>query len=164
MRRALPRVAAAIAWLAIAALLLGCPASLDAVGEEAPEGWVRIGTSEVAVEVADTPARQSRGLGYRDTLAWDTGMYFPYPRPVIPSFWMKGMRFSIDIVWIRKGRIVDVHHDVPFEPGGNGPTVRPREAADAVLEVPAGYARASGWRIGDRVAFERNPEAVRTAP
>lgn len=144
-------------------MLLGCPASLDAVADGEAEAWVRIGTSRVAVEVADTPAEQSRGLGYRDSLAWDTGMYFPYPRPSIPAFWMKGMRFSIDIVWIRKGRIVDLHHDVPFEPGGNGPTLRPREAADAVLEVPAGYARASGWRIGDRVEFERNAAFRRAA-
>ena len=136
-------------------LLAGCPASLDGVTADEPEAWVRIGTSAVAVEVADTPEKQQRGLGYRDSLAWDTGMYFPYPRAVMPSFWMKGMRFSIDIVWIRDGRIVDVHDSVPFEPGGNGPTVRPSEAADAVLEVPAGYSRASGWRIGDRVRFER---------
>lgn len=149
----LPRLlGAALAML----LLAGCPASLERASTEEPEGWVRIGTSEVAVEIADTPAQQQRGLGYRDSLDWDTGMYFPYPRAVMPSFWMRGMRFSIDIVWIRDGRIVDVHDNVPFEPGGNGPTLRPREATDAVLEVPAGYRRASGWRIGDRVRFERS--------
>ena len=134
--------------------LVGCPASLERAPEEVPEAWVRIATSEVAVEIADTPAKQQRGLGYRDELPWDHGMYFPYRQAVIPRYWMKGMRFSIDIVWIRAGRIVDLHHAVPFEPGSNGPTVQPREAVDAVLEVPAGYARASGWRIGDRVAFE----------
>ena len=152
MTHALPRLALA----AVTALLLaGCPASLERAPTEEPEGWVRIGTSEVAVEIADTPSKMQRGLGYRDSLAWDTGMYFPYPSAGIPSFWMRGMRFSIDIVWIRDGRIVDLHDNVPFEPGGNGPTVRPREAADAVLEVPAGYARMSGWRVGDRVRFER---------
>ena len=146
----------ALLGAALALLLLaGCPASLERSPAEEPEGWVRIGTSEVAVEIADTPAKQARGLGYRDRLDWDTGMYFAYPRAVMPSFWMKGMRFSIDIVWIRDGRIVDVHDNVPFEPRGNGPTVRPREATDAVLEVPAGYRQANGWRIGDRVRFER---------
>jgi len=144
-----------VALFAALVLALGCPASLEAEDGPGPEGWVSIGQRKVAVEVADTPEKQSRGLGYRDALDWDTGMYFPYPQPMIPSFWMRGMRFAIDIVWIRKGRIIDLHHDVPFEPGGNGPTVRPREAADAVLEVPAGYARASGWRIGERVQFER---------
>jgi uncharacterized membrane protein (UPF0127 family) len=120
-----------------------------------PDAWVEIGSKRVAVELADTADKQQKGLGYRDDLPWDHGMYFPYARPAFYSFWMKGMRFPIDIVWIRKGRIVDIHPEVPFEPNGNGPTVRPRELTDAVLEVPAGYAAASGWGIGDRVRLER---------
>lgn len=119
------------------------------------DAWVEIGSKRVAVELAQTPADQAKGLGYRDELAWGKGMYFTYAHPAFYSFWMRGMRFSIDIVWIRQGRIVDLHADVPFEAGGNGPTLRPREAVDAVLEVPAGYAAASGWRIGNRVQLER---------
>jgi uncharacterized membrane protein (UPF0127 family) len=68
---------------------------------------------------------------------------------------MKGMRFSIDIIWLRDGRIVGLEANVPFEKDGNGPTLRPSELVDAVLEVPAGYAAASGWRIGDPVRLER---------
>lgn len=139
--------------LLAATLLLGCPRSFE-TPEEAPDAWVTIGRQQVAVEVADTPTKQARGLGYRDSLDWDTGMYFPYDRPGMRSFWMRGMRFPIDIIWIRTGRIIDITHDVPHVPGENGPTVRPREAADAVLEVPAGYARARGWRVGNRVAFK----------
>jgi hypothetical protein len=84
-------------------------------------------------------------------------MLFPYEQPGFLPFWMKDMRFAIDIIWIRDGRIVDVAHSVPFDPEGPGPTVRPRELADSVLEVPAGYAAAQGWRRGDRV------EVVETA-
>lgn len=129
-----------------------------------PEAWVEIGSQRVAVELAETPEEQTKGLGYRDALAWDTGMYFPYARPAFYSFWMRGMRFSIDIVWIRQGRIVDLHAAVPFEPGGNGPTLRPRQIVDAVLEVPAGYAAASGWRIGDRVKLERTDASSPAVP
>jgi len=82
-------------------------------------------------------------------------MYFPYARPGFFGFWMKGMRFPIDIVFLREGRIVEIHPQVPFEQGGNGPTIRPRELVDAVLEVPAGYAAAKGWQRGDRVRFAR---------
>ena len=152
MRRARPfRLPASLLLL----LALGCQI---ASSEPEPEAWVEIGSKRVAVELAETPAEQNKGLGYRDQLAWGQGMYFPYERPAFYSFWMKGMRFSIDIVWIRQGRIVDLHSDIPFEPGGNGPTLRPREAVDAVLEVPAGFAAASGWRIGNRVRFERTAE------
>jgi hypothetical protein len=121
-----------------------------------PEGWVEIRGRRIAVEIAQEPAVQAKGLGARDGLAWDHGMYFVYDQPAFYAFWMKGMRFSIDIVWLREGRIVDLDVNVPFEPGGNGPTLRPSSLVDAVLEVPAGYAVANGWSIGDRVAFERN--------
>jgi len=117
-----------------------------------PEAWVTIGDARIATEIARDFATKARGLGGRDSLAWDHGMLFPYERPDFLAFWMKGMRFPIDIVWIRHGHIVDIAHRVPFDPqGGPGPTVRPRELADAVLEVPAGYAQAHGWRPGDRV-------------
>ena len=111
---------------------------------------------EVEVMVSD----QDRALGlmFRKSLPEDKGMLFVFERSAFHGIWMKNCRFPIDIVWIRQARIVDLHQDVPFEPGGNGPTVRPRQIVDAVLEVPAGYAAASGWRIGDRVKLERSDD------
>lgn len=129
--------------------------SADAIAGAAIEGRVEIRGRTIAVEIADSPAEQQKGLGERDDLAWDTGMYFPYAKPAFVAFWMKGMRFPIDIVFLREGRIVEIHPQVPFERGGNGPTIRPRSLADAVLEVPAGYAATRGWQPGDRVRFER---------
>jgi uncharacterized membrane protein (UPF0127 family) len=115
---------------------------------------VTIRGQRVNVEIVQTPEQQSLGLGRRDSLAWDHGMLFLYDEAGFYGFWMKEMRFSIDIVWIRGDRIVDITHRIPFTPGENGPTVRPREIADRVLEVPAGYAQARGWRAGDRVTLE----------
>lgn len=136
-------------------LLAGCPRTAE---ENVPEAWITIGSQRVASELANTPEKQSKGLGYRDSLDWGDGMYFPYDRAGIYRFWMRGMRFSIDIVWIRSGHIVDISRDVPFVPGENGPTVQSREAVDSVLEVPAGFAIASGWRIGDVVTVEATGE------
>ncbi|MBW2272729.1 MAG: DUF192 domain-containing protein [Deltaproteobacteria bacterium] len=129
-------------------------------GEGAPaEPSLRIRGQRVWLEIVRTRAEQSRGLGYRDSLAWDRGMLFPYDdRPDFHAFWMKGMRFDIDIVWIRDGRVIDIAHRVPHpapdDPTGTGSTVRPRELSDRVLEVPAGYAGAHGWQVGDPVAFD----------
>lgn len=126
----------------------------DAAGPP-PEGIVELRGREIPVEVADSAAEQEKGLGGRDALAWGTGMYFPYARPRFVAFWMKDMRFPIDIVYLRAGRIVEIHPQVPFERDGNGPTIRARSLVDAVLEVPAGQAAAGGWQVGDRVRFER---------
>lgn len=122
-----------------------------------PQDFVAIRGRRVSIELAETPEQQQRGLGERDALAWDHGMLFLYDDPGFYAFWMKGMRFDIDIVWLREGRIVDVSHRVQHVPGSNGPTVRPRELADAVLEVPAGYAEAHGWRPGDAARIELAP-------
>ena len=111
--------------------------------------------TRIALEIAATPADQRLGLGQRDSLPWNHGMLFVYDEPGVPRFWMKDMRFDIDIVWIRGDRIVDISHRVPHVPGGKGPTVAPRELTDRVLEVPAGCAAANGWRIGHRAILER---------
>jgi len=132
-------------------LLLGLAAC-----EATPDAWVEIRDARVAVELATDPIDQARGLGGRDGLDWDTGMYFVYDQAGFYGFWMKDMRFDIDIVWIREGRIVDLHPNVPHHPDGPGPTLRPAELADAVLEVSAGYAMAKGWQIGDRATLRRN--------
>jgi uncharacterized membrane protein (UPF0127 family) len=153
----LARARALLLVLTLVLTLCACQGSDLGLGESEPEpeGWVGIKGQRVAVEIAESPAKQALGLGQRDSLEWGKGMYFVYRRPAFYSFWMKGMRFSIDIVWIHKGRIVDLDTNVPFEKGGNGPTLRPNSLVDAVLEVPAGYSAASGWTIGDRVSFER---------
>ncbi len=141
----------AMGWLL--STLAGCGVfSTDAAS---PEAWIEIRGRRVSLEVADTPREQEKGLGERDSLAWNHGMYFEYDQSAFYAFWMKGMRFSIDIVWLRDNRIVDLDANVPFEEGGNGPTLRPSVLTDAVLEVPAGYAAAHAWQIGDRVVYQR---------
>ncbi len=137
---------------ALLALAIGCLPNGDP--NESPDAWVEIRGHRVAVEIADTREKQALGLGQRDELAWDHGMFFTYAKPAFYAFWMKGMRFSIDIVWILDDRIVAIDQSVPFEPGGTGPTLRPDSLVDAVLEVPAGNAAARGWRVGDRVVIE----------
>jgi uncharacterized membrane protein (UPF0127 family) len=73
---------------------------------------------------------------------------------------MKEMRFPLDIFWIKGGRIVMIKDRVrPMAPG------RPPEVftadAEAVLEVPAGFAAAKGIVVGDTVRFG---EAGRAGP
>jgi len=151
-------------------LALACdrPLTTATPDADAPDGWITIRGQRVALELAVTPAEQQLGLGRRDALPWDRGMLFLYREPGFPRFWMKDMRFDIDIVWIRDDRVVDISHGVPHVPGGNGPIVAPIELTDKVLEVNAGYAAAHGWRPGQRVALELHgpwpPESAASPP
>ncbi len=103
------------------------------------------------VEIADTDAKKERGLGKRDALAADHGMYFPFPSANRWIFWMKDMRFPIDIIWIQNGVVVDIDASVPVPTSEELETYSPSEPADAILELNAGVAAQIGIRAGDVV-------------
>lgn len=147
-----------IAQLLIGLLLGGCSGTLAARAEPLATATVRIREQTLRVEVAQTAAQKALGLGQRDALAPDHGMLFPYAKADTYAFWMKGMRFAIDIVWIRENRIVDISASLPPAHDGTLTQYRPRAPADQVLEVAAGYAARHGWAIGDAVTLEAAPD------
>jgi uncharacterized membrane protein (UPF0127 family)/2'-5' RNA ligase len=102
--------------------------------------------AELAVELADTPEARIRGLGYRDSLPAGQGMLFDK----VGGYWMKGMRFPIDIVFLTKeGRLLE-HHHMPLEPRRRIVFPESKEAAHA-LELPAGWCAEQGVQPGDMV-------------
>lgn len=109
------------------------------------------------VEVADSDAKREKGLGDRDSLPADHGMYFPFPAAQYWVFWMKGMRFPIDIVWIQGGKVVDISREVPVDASLPLKTYSPVDPADAVLELNAGTARQIGLQKGDEVVLTAKP-------
>jgi uncharacterized protein len=145
VRRTLILAAATVA-------LLGCG---DDATRSAPETIVRVGDASVRVEVADDEASREQGLSGRDELPPDAGMLFVLDTDR-PAFWMRGMRFPLDIVWIKHGRVVDITARIPTPgPGGGLPTYSPRPAANRALEVNAGWAARHGVRRGDPVRLYR---------
>jgi len=146
------RIRSALLALALGALACACGQS---AASSAPT--IKIRSDVVRVEVARTPEERARGLGGRKSLAPDAGMAFAFEEPGRPAFWMAGMYFDIDIVWIRGERVVDfserlLHPPPELDPLTAGlPQYRPREPADLALEVPAGTVHARGWERGDLV-------------
>jgi len=108
------------------------------------------GRVTINVEVARSPQAQTKGLGGRPSLKKGTGMAFPYNGPGLRGIWMKGMLIPIDILWIGEGRIVAIEANVP-PPSANRELAVFRHVADLVLEVPAGYVKEVGIRIGQSV-------------
>ncbi|MAI79117.1 MAG: hypothetical protein CL917_09270 [Deltaproteobacteria bacterium] len=137
-------------------ILSGCGETAARFNQGQPDAkaWVSIGHSRIPVELALTPEEQRLGLGERDTLSWGHGLLFVFDQPNFRRFWMKGMRFDIDIIWIRDGRISSIARDVRHVLGENGPTVMSSELVDQVLEVPAGFSQSQGWRKGQKVRIE----------
>lgn len=138
--------------LALATALLGCPPRRPAA--TLPHAVVSVAGHRIQVEVADSVAARIRGLSGREGLAADHGMLFPYAVAGRRGFWMKGMHFDLDLIWIRDKRIVDMTLRVPHAIGEFPPVYRPAEPVNMVLEVPAGTAQRLGWRRGDPVSVD----------
>ena len=113
--------------------------------------------SRINVLVADTPAERAAGLSGYDELPEDAGMLFVFAEPWQPSFWMKGMRFALDIIWIRDDTVVQIHAAVPPPPPDTPddqlPRYRPNHPITHVLELNAGAAARLGIAVGDRIAL-----------
>lgn len=117
---------------------------------------IEVGDLTIEAEVSDTGALRERGLGYRDGLEPGTGMLFVYEEPGPRSFWMKGMRFCLDIIWIESGRIVGAAENAcPVEGAADAdlPRYRSPEPVRYVLEMPAGWMAENGFAAGTPVTI-----------
>ncbi len=104
----------------------------------------------IRVDIADTPEKREAGLSGRESLAQDEGMLFVFPEDGIYAFWMKDMRFSIDILWIsHAGMVVELQKSV--SPETYPATFVPSKDARYVLELPSGWIEAHIVEIGDIV-------------
>lgn len=111
---------------------------------------VRIGEALIDCFEAHTPGEHSVGLSQTESLAPGSGMLFFYPNEAERSFWMpKGMRFPLDIVFISDFHKI-THICENAAPGSAGYTARARY----VLEVPAGFCKQVGIRVGSYIALE----------
>lgn len=118
---------------------------------------VRIHGHVFRVDVADTNELQTLGLGGREHLGPQDGMLFVYADRGKRTFWMRGMRIPIDMIWLDNHRVVHIEHDVPPPAPGTPlaalPTYAPEAPANLVLELAAGRAKAVGLHVGDQVDF-----------
>lgn len=119
---------------------------------------VVIGGVAFDAEIADTPELRGKGLGERDSLAPQSGMLFVFPDGHTTSFWMKGMRFPLDFVWIGADcRVADITERVANAEPGTSDSALPlyNSAAPAAytFEINAGEVQRFGIRIGDAVRF-----------
>ncbi len=120
-------------------------------------GQVKIGETAVNVEVADSPELRAMGLGGRERLDANSGMLFIFSKPMKARFWMKNMKFPLDLIWIRNNEVVDILKNIP-NPAPNTedsqlPVYEPKTEVDRVLEANSGFADSHNIKVGDKVIF-----------
>lgn len=116
---------------------------------------VIINNVKINVEVADTQEKRSRGLSGRDTLASNSGMLFIFKTEDKYPFWMKGLSFPLDFIWIKNDTIVDLSSDVPPPiPNQTDQSLSiysSKVPINKVLEVPAGTIVNLNIKVGDKI-------------
>ncbi|MBP9702995.1 DUF192 domain-containing protein [Candidatus Woesebacteria bacterium] len=114
---------------------------------------ITLGSHELVVELAQTPAHWEKGLSDRTSLQGIDGMLFLFPHYHVPLFWMKNTHIPLDMIWIKDNVVVEITADVQPDSSANPPTYSPTQVVDAVLEVPAGWSAANNLQIGDGLSL-----------
>ena len=122
-------------------------------GKQLPTKALSIGEKTLNVEIADTIASRTRGLSGRGFLSEDDGMFFIFPYSAIQYFWMKGMKFPIDIIWISCDKVVGMVVGAEPETGPDYEIFNSPEPVDKVLEINAGLTQRFGIKTGDSIGI-----------
>lgn len=114
-----------------------------------------INNALLKVELADTTAKRSKGLANRENLASDEGMLFVFEKADKYPFWMKGLKFALDFVWIKDDLVVDMLENVPSPVEGQSdnslPIYSSKVEINKVLEVNAGTISRLNIKVGDTI-------------
>lgn len=100
--------------------------------------------------VARTPEAQKRGLGNRNELPRNVGMLFVHDNVSPQCYWMKDMRFPIDIIWTDPHKTI-----VAIEPNVQPDNYPQTYCADAqyVIELNAGEAAKNNLHVSQKLSF-----------
>ncbi|OGH03071.1 MAG: hypothetical protein A2798_01430 [Candidatus Levybacteria bacterium RIFCSPHIGHO2_01_FULL_37_17] len=114
---------------------------------------VVINETKFKAEFAITSKQKEIGLSKYDTIQDDFVMVFPFENNVKPIFWMKGMKFPIDIIFVNNSKIIQIFKNLPPPKSINDalPLYQPRLFSDTVIEVKAGVSDKNNFKEGDEV-------------
>jgi uncharacterized membrane protein (UPF0127 family) len=115
--------------------------------------FVKIKDLIVHVDLAITSDQQEKGLSIKNSLNDSQGMLFPFDKPGDYAFWMKDMKFPIDIIWISPGYKI-VHIEKNLQPCIFFlfcPSYSPHADSKYVLEVNSNFTTRNNITVGDSV-------------
>ncbi len=120
---------------------------------------LQVGNSNLLVQVVSDDASRQLGLSGRTRLMKDSGMLFDFTNTqnTRPSFWMKDMKFPIDIIWINNNKITGIETAVPIPDPNTADyqlaTYSPPTTITHVLEVEAGWSAQNKIKVGDTIKY-----------
>lgn len=103
-------------------------------------------TPPLLIELALTDRQRAKGLQDRTTFVGAVGMLFQFPVNDRHGIWMKRTYFDLDVSWLGEGGIIMEQHQLRAL---DERTVRPKNPARFVLELPANSHQFYGLKPGD---------------
>lgn len=114
---------------------------------------VKVAGQTFSVSVARTDKEKQIGLSGKNSLPKNQGMLFVFDQPEFYSFWMKNMKFPIDIIYIHGNKVTTVIKNAKPVQDSDLPIYQPRERSDRVLEINAGLSDQYGIKNGSEVKY-----------
>jgi uncharacterized protein len=110
----------------------------------------------LVADISATNEQRTKGLSVKDGLAENEAMLFVFGNAAEHRFWMKDMKFPIDIIWIDSDKnVVYIEHNLqPCTSGVLCTTYKPNDDSLYVLETVGGFAEKYDIVKGTRVEFE----------
>jgi uncharacterized membrane protein (UPF0127 family) len=117
---------------------------------------VSIDGLQLSAEIPTTRELMAKGLAVKNELRDNESMLFVYEEPSRHSFWMKDMRFPIDIMWISSnGRVVHIEENLePCPLAPTCPSYAPNADSQYVLETVSGFAQRHNIGLGTYIKFD----------
>ena len=109
---------------------------------------------ELNAYIADNYITRSRGLSIFNSIKDNEGMLFSYPEKNVSrkmSIWMQGMKFNIDIIWIKDNKIIYIVENAPYPRNITIASYYPKVLADYVLETNSGFIKNNDIKINDKI-------------
>jgi uncharacterized protein len=116
---------------------------------------VIVNNFELIADLAITNDQQIKGLDVKDQLRENEGMLFVEKQPARYDFWMRGMKFPIDIIWLDSDRtVIHIEHNLqPCVSDLDCSLHSPDKDALYILETVAGFSQKHNVETGTHMDF-----------
>lgn len=111
---------------------------------------IRIGCVHYYLEIANTIDLMRKGLAGRNSINKNSGMLFDFRKSQVQGFWMKGINFNLDLIFLNQRRIVV---SIKRLTAHNKKTVISNVPIRYAIELARGQVRRCNVKIGDRIIF-----------
>src|SRR5215204_5601461 len=111
---------------------------------------------ELNADIPITSELKSKGLAVKNQLKENEAMLFVFEDSAKHPFWMKDMKFPIDIIWLdSNGKVVHIEQNLqPCVSVFVCPGYAPNADSQYVLETVAGFTQRHNISVGTNIDFE----------